>query len=146
MKAEDLVRDALLELGRAAAEQPIEADEFKTAIRYANRLFANFAFLELGFTPLETADDVVTIPAFAEEWAVKALAVRIAPQFSPGDPMGEIRAGEQVAYKYMLLQQRKLIPMSYPATLPTGQGNQISGGYDRRFYPESCDGVEDGQD
>lgn len=83
MKASEWIRDALQELGVQAAEQEVGGDHFKTGARYANRLMASYDNLGLGYTVIAEASDEVTIPPYAEEWAVIALAVRLSPQFGP---------------------------------------------------------------
>lgn len=141
MKANDLVKDALMELGVSAAEQPVTADEFRTAVRYANAMFASKTFLKLGYTPVKNASDDVTIPDYAEEWAVKALAIRLAPQFPPTESFGMIVAAEKEAYHALLQNHQKIRPSRYPNTLPVGAGNECYSGI--RFYPGECRKDED---
>lgn len=144
MKARELIQDAMMEIGAAAAEQPITGDEFRTAVRYANSMFASKKFLNLGYTPLRNASDVVTIPDYAEEWAVKALAVRLSPQFAPAETYGMLKDDERVAYHALLQNHQKIKPSRYPNTLPVGAGNECYSGI--RFYPgERCRGDADGE-
>lgn len=134
MKASEWIRDSLQELGMLAAEQPVTPDQFQTGIRYANRLMASHENLGLGYTVIANANDEVTIPPYAEEWAVIALAVRLSPQFGPNETLGELKMNERVAYNQMLNHIPMDISCDYPSTLPVGSGNECASG-DIRFYP-----------
>ena len=135
MKASELIGDALGKIGVRAANQPVESDDFAVAVRECNRMFATFAYLELGYTPLKHNSDVVTIPSYAEEWAVLALALRLAPDFSPAEEYGLLKDREREARQDMLLQNQELIPAEYPSTLPTGSGNDGRCMWSPTFYP-----------
>lgn len=137
MKAEDLIRDALQELGRQAAEQPVNPDDMATGIRYANRMFRGVDYLGLGFTVITSASQTVTIPPYSEEWAVFKLATRLAAQYPPTDQVQIIAANEREAWVNLLKQHQELPTTSFPCTLPVGSGNEGCGIYGNRFYP--CD-------
>lgn len=124
MKAEDWIRDALQELGQQAAEQPLTNDQIQTGIRYANRLMRAKAPLGLGYTVIDSASDEITIPPYAEEWAVKALAVRLASQFAAFDGLADLKEEMREAFKDVLRNQPIDISMSMPEGLPIGSGNQ----------------------
>lgn len=135
MKAEDLIRDALQELGVQSAEQPISGDEMQTGIRYLNRLMNGVDYLGLGFTVVDSASDEITIPSYAQEWAVFKLATRLASQFPPTDQIQIITANEREAWTNLLSQHQVIPVMEYPDTLPIGSGNTCGGVYDPVFYP-----------
>lgn len=134
MKAEDLIRDALLEIGQASATGALDAGEAATGIRYANRLFANNANLGLGFTVLDSLSDTVTIPTYAEEWAVKALAVRLANQFGPYDQIALLKDDERNARNAMMGYIVLDIACTYDSNTPVGSGNESQNS--AKFYPE----------
>jgi hypothetical protein len=134
MKAEELIRDALQELGQQAAEQPVQADEMATGIRYLNRLMRGVDHLGLGFTIITSGSQEVTIPAYAEEWAVFKLAIRMASQFPPTDQIQIISANERQAWSNLLAHHQELPQMRYDDRLPVGSGNE-DGVYSDRFYP-----------
>lgn len=134
MKVEDWIRDALQELQVQAAEQPITGDQMATGIRYANRMMAGVDYLGLGYTVVNDSSDEVTIPHYAEEWAVSALAARIAPQFTPTETLVLVKQNERAAFQNLLLQHQEQTPASYPPTLPIGSGNHNCTG--ARYYPE----------
>lgn len=136
MKASEWIRDALQELGMLAAEQPVTSDQFQTGIRYANRLMASYDNLGLGYTIIANASDEITIPPYAEEWAVIALAVRLSPQFGPNETLMELKTNERVAYRQMLQHIDMDISMDYPSILPVGSGNECNFS-DVRFFPST---------
>lgn len=146
MKAEDLIRDALQEIGRQAAEQPISGDDMATGIRYINRMFRGVDYLGLGFTVITSGSQTVTIPAYAEEWAVFKLATRLASQYPPTDQVQIIASNERDAWSNLLKQHQELPSMTMPCTMPVGSGNEGCGVYDNRFYPCDNDDIltEDG--
>lgn len=139
MKASEWIRDSLQELGMLAAEQPVTADQFKTGIRYANRLMASYDSLGLGYTVIANANDEITIPPFAEEWAVYALALRMAGQYGPNENLGTVAANERTAYKQLLKHIDTDISCDYPSTLPVGSGNECH--YGPRFFPGNEDNL-----
>ncbi len=147
MKAEVYVRDALQEIGQQAAEQAVEPDEMATAIRYFNRLMLGYAWLGLGYTIISSSSDEVTIPTFAQEWAVYALAKRLSVQFPSMTDSDKITLGDNLkeAWNNMMLQINPSTEQSYPYILPVGSGNENRLFIDR-FYPEDADNIlqEDG--
>ncbi len=137
MKAEELIRDSLMELGVVAAEQPVSPDQMQTAIRYLNRLMYSYDYLGLGYAVVDSGSDNLTIPPYAEEWAVKALAVRMAKQFGPADDIMLLKDDERVAYRNMLAHIPLDIAQNYPGNLPVGSPN--SNFFSGDFYPGSPD-------
>lgn len=135
MKAEELIRDALQELGVQAAEQPIDGDEMQTGIRYLNRMMRGVDYLGLGFSIITSGSQEVTIPAYAEEWAVFKLATRLASQFPPTDQIMIIAENEREAWVNLLKQHQVLPTTQYSPTMPVGSGNNDGGVYDDVFYP-----------
>lgn len=140
MKASDLIRDALQELSQLSAEQPITADQYATGVRYANRMFASYSYLGLGFTVLLSASEAVTIPSFADEWAVKALAVRMASQYGAFDGLQDLKMDAKTAYNEMI----KNLDFDYntilPSGLPVGLAVENDFGTDA-FYPNDEDAI-----
>lgn len=136
MKAEELIRDSLQELGQLAAEQPITADQYATGIRYANRLFGQHAYLGLGFTVLNDASETVTIPTYAEEWAVKALAARMASQYGAFDGLDFLKMDERNAYNIMMRSIDIDVANALPAGLPVGVHVENAYNADPFYVPE----------
>lgn len=146
MIAEELIRDSLQEIGQQAAEQPVQADELQTGIRYTNRIMRGVDYLGLGFTVLTSGSQEVTIPAYAEEWVVYKLAIRLAAQFPTTDQLPVIMQNEKEAWNNLLIQHITIPETSYPDTMPVGSGNQYSIYPDVIFYPLPDDAIlaEDG--
>jgi len=140
MKASDLIRDALQELGQLAAEQPITADQYATGVRYANRMFSSFSYLGLGFTVLLNASETVTIPSFADEWAVKSLAVRMASQYAAFDGLQDLKMDARTAYNEMIKNLDFDYSTSYPSGLPVGLAVENDFGVDA-FYPNDDEAI-----
>lgn len=137
MKAEALVRDALQEIGKAAAQQPVTPDAFQTGCRYANNIGAEFAHLLPDWVDIDTANDDVVVPASANSWLVKILAERLGPQFAPEFDLTMIKLDRRDAYRNFLHNTREIIPADLPETLPIGSGNEWDESY--RFYPSNAD-------
>lgn len=147
MKVEELTRDSLQELGVQAAEQPITTDQIQTSIRYINRMMTSLDYLNLGFTTVNDASDDITVPPYADEWMVKALAVKLAPQFGGTSMLPEIKVERDQAYSNLLNQAVEVEPSCYPSRLPVGAGNNQDD-TNIRFYPGQNEVLEkeDGQD
>ena len=141
MLAEDWIKDAYLEIGAVSAEVPVTAPMTQTAIRCGNRLMASVDYLGLGYAEIDSASDEVTIPPYAEEWAVKALAVRLANQFGSFEGLVDLKVDMQTAYTNMMKHITFDISMGMPAGLPTGSGNQDACGLPAFYYPDP-DNVE----
>jgi hypothetical protein len=124
MLAEDWFRDSYGEIGIQAAEQPITAPMTQTAIRYANRLMSSYDYLGLGYTEIDSASDEITIPPYAEDWAVLALACRLAPQNGEFIGLQELKIAAEAAYRNMQKHVTLDIEMLPPNGLPMGSGNQ----------------------
>lgn len=143
MKVEDAVRDAFSEIGQQASEQPIRAAQMSTAIRYLNRFMAAFAYLNLGYVPVDSSSDTIIVPAYAEEWVVLKLATKLAASFPSTEQLSVIAANEREAYNNLLIQQPRICSQDFPETLPLGSGNE-GDSFTNRFYAdchedEECD-------
>lgn len=147
MKAEELIRDALQELGVQAAEQPITPDQVQTGIRYANDMMEEYDYLNLGYSIIDSASDEITVPGFARTWMKKQLALHLAPQFTATSMVPMISQQASRALDNLLMQSLEIGEMSMPATLPVGSGNELWDSRSRTFYPdgEEIINTEDGQ-
>jgi hypothetical protein len=141
MIASELIRDAYQEIGKQASEQAITGDMGATAIRYLNRLMAAKSHLGLGFTEVAQASDIITTPEYTFEWMVKALAIRLIPQFGQLDSYLIVKNDEKEAYSSVLLGTQRISPPEFTSNVPFGSGNRDSSSYSKRFYSESDDGL-----
>lgn len=147
MKAEELIRDALQELGVQAAEQPITPDQIQTGIRYTNDMMEEYDYLNLGYSIIDSASDDITVPGFARTWMKKQLALHLAPQFTATSMVPMISQQASRALDNLLMQSLEIGEMSMPATLPVGSGNELWNDDGLTFYPEGPETIEteDGQ-
>lgn len=141
MKAEVLIRDALTEIGQQSPLQSLKAEDSATGIRYLNRLMSSYAKLGLGYTIVSSASDEVTIPTWAEWWAVLLLAKALIPQYPSVSDSDKFTIEQNLkdAYRNLLSNQQELPTTSYPYTLPIGSGNECV--YGNRFYPEDDNNI-----
>lgn len=135
MKAEELIRDALQELGVQAAEQPITPDQMQTGIRYTNDMMEEYDYLNLGYAIIDSASDEITVPNYARTWMKKQLAVALAPQFTATSMLPLISQQAERAMDNLLIQSVNIGQMTMPSTLPVGSGNELWREESVTFYP-----------
>lgn len=141
MIASELIQDAFLEIGKVAAEQPITGDETATAIRYLNNLAYSKAHILTGYTVITAGSDELTTSDTFNMWFVKALAIKLAPQFGQLESYVPLKEDEKCAWQAVLIQNSRIPAPELNGNVPYGSGNRTSGGYTDRFYKESDSGV-----
>lgn len=141
MNASELIRDAYQEIGKSAAEQTIGGDMMQTAIRYLNNLMYAKDYLGLGYTEVTDGADAITTPAYSWEWMVKALAVRLAPQFGVQENYMQLKEDENQAWSTVLISLSRISPPTFTGNVPLGSGNKRPGTYTGRFYTEADNGL-----
>lgn len=141
MKASELIRDAYQEIGKAAAEQSISGDMLDTAIRYLNNLAYSKDYILTGYTTVTDGDTEITTPAYTWLWFIKALAIKLAPQFGQLESYSFLKADESDAWSTVLISLQRIPPPQLNGNVPYGSGNRMSGSRSRKFYPESDDGL-----
>ena len=140
--AKDVINDTLQELIVQANEQAIEAVEFNTAVRYMNRMMAEFAAdgIPLGYSQVSNAADPITIPAGAINGLIYNLALHLATTYDV--PVGPELAVKAASAKNVMIKiASQISPTSYPGTLPIGSGNEGDAVYDDKFYTDPIDTV-----
>ncbi len=138
-KASDIIGDALREIVVAGAEAPIEADEGQSAIRYLNRMMAEWDVrgYNLGCTVVSDLGDDITIPDGTVEAVVSNLAIRLASQFGVSiDPASALIDRARVGLRAVRLLTISVGPSSFPSTLPIGSGNEGDSTFTDHFYPD----------
>ena len=123
--AQSVINDALQEILVQASEQPIEAVDFQTSIRYLNRMMATFASqgINLGYTVVTLPTDVITVAAGAIEGVIFNLAVRLSPQYDmPVNPGLAVNAQEGLDAMRQIAVE--VVTSSFPCTLSRGSGNE----------------------
>lgn len=134
---EEVVRDSLQEIIVQAEEQPIEAVNMQMAIRYLNRMMAEFEAqgIALGYTIVDNAGDIVTVPMGAIGGIVTNLAVRLAGMFD-FQVSGSLVQAASNGLKAMRMLGVEIEPTAFGGTLPVGSGNESDGYDNEKFYPD----------
>lgn len=136
--AATVIKDALQEILVQATEQPLQAPDFQTALRYMNRMMASFEEgkgIRLGYTPAVNTASVITIPNGAIEGLIFNLASRLATSYDiPVAPTLSMSARDGL--KSMRKIGLTFNPAKFPSTMPIGSGNDDygNGQYFDRFY------------
>lgn len=141
--ANTVIRDALQELLVQASEQPIQPNEATDAMRYLNRMMSSWSSkgIDLGYTPVTSLGDEITVPDGALEGIVLNLAIKIAPQYDVAVSM-DLRINAKDAYQ-TILRIARVRPLSkFPGTLPVGSGNEGDDTFsDTHFYSGEESGI-----
>lgn len=142
MIASDLIRDAYQEIGRVAAEQPIRGDETATAIRYLNNIAYSKSHIITNYTVIASGSDEISSDDSFNMWFIKALAIKLAPQFGQLESYLPLKEDEREAWQSVLIANSRIPAPQLNGNVPYGSGNRNnSGGWSDRFYRESDDGV-----
>jgi hypothetical protein len=139
--AAQLLKQSLQEILVQASEAPLEADEYRDCIFVMNTFMADLEAngVDIGYTPVDSLSDVITVPDGAIMGMVSNIAILIAPQFGKAVPfeLGK-KAKKGMSTIYRLGQTVAIT--EFPNTMPTGSGNTGDGLWYDTFYP----GAEDG--
>lgn len=134
----DIIQDALEDLVVQAEEAPIEAAEAQACIRALNRMMAQYASrgINLGYTIVDSVDDVVTIPDGALDAVVANLALRLAPKYRTTGVSQELINAANIGEDALFAIAVEVAEVEYPSTLPIGSGNDYTGSPTEKFYPD----------
>ena len=139
--AGDVVRDALNELTVQAQTRTIPPIEITAAIRYLNRMMAAYdaTGIKLGYTEVDSSNDVLTVSAGAVEGMVYNLAMRLANGYDiPVSPSLGAMASESL--KTMEIIGVKIGKANFGGNLPVGSGNEDGLVYGTdAFFPGCCE-------
>ena len=141
MLASELIRDAYQEIGKSAAEQPISGDMTETAIRYLNNLVFSKNHVAMGYTEVTSGADEITSPAYTWMWMVKALAVKLCPQFGVQENYMQLKEDEAEAWDSVLIALVRISAPSVSGNVPVGSGNKTPGNNEADFYAETDSGI-----
>lgn len=124
------IQAAFNEIGIAAYEFDLSADELQTALFQLDAMMAkwNARGIRIGY-PLPSTiggsslDDDSTTPDSANEAIYTNLAIRLAPSYGKTVSIDTRKSARE---GYQILLSRETIPneMQYPETLPVGAGNK----------------------
>ena len=137
-----IIGDALQEILVQATEQPIESNEAQNAIRYLNRMMSAWQGegINLGYTPITSMGDLVTIPETANEGVVFNLALKLAPQYDIQITPQQFQNAKEAKQAIMNVTI-EIGGAPYPSTLPIGSGNEYPGWNNVHFYDEEQAGI-----
>ena len=147
--AGEIVRDALTELTIQAQEQSIPAVDINTGIRYLNNMMTMLDAdgCKLGYTIVDSPNDVVTVPAGAIVGIKFNLAMMLANGFDVdvGRELATFaRDGKRIMYKLGV----NLNKMNFPSTLPIGSGNEGNAELyeEQHFFSGCCEDQDECQE
>lgn len=140
--AKEVITDALEDILVTESEAPIEQDEALAAIRYLNDLMTGLDArgMALGFTKVDSLDDLVTVPDGALMGIKAQLSINLAPKFRAnisGELVQRARDGMKAISNLAVAGGE----LQYPSTLPRGSGNTNYDGYQDKFYTDRQRGV-----
>ena len=133
----DIVNGAYSNLGLSPSDSAITGSEMTDAIEIMNDMLIEWenSGIMLGFSPIATPADVISVPRGAETAIKSNLAGRLAPslskQISP-----TLAAVIKASTENLLRMIHKPVDVEYPDSLPSGSGNQAyNDTTDRNFFP-----------
>lgn len=137
-----LIGDALQEILVQASEQPIQANEAGNAIRYLNRMMASWQGegINLGYTPITSLGDLVTIPETANDGVMLGLSLKLAPQYDIQISQQQFQNAKEAKDSIRNITIA-VGPAPYPSTLPVGSGNEDTGWNNIHFYDEEQNSI-----
>jgi hypothetical protein len=139
--ASTVIKDILQEVQVQASEQPVEAADSNTVIRYMNRFMTSLDVkgVSLGYTKINNPSDPVTIPDAALEGLIFNVAKRILNTYDI--PLNaELQEAAKDGLDAMFTLGVVIDTTAYPSTLPIGSGNEDDYTFgNQHFYP----GIDD---
>lgn len=137
--ASSVIKDILQEVQVQASEQPIQATDSTTVIRYMNRFMASLSVkgVSLGYTKINNPSEPITIPDGALEGLIFNVAKRILNSYDI--PLGaELQDSATEGLDAMFTLGVSIRPTQLPSTLPIGSGNEDNVTFgDQHFYPRA---------
>ncbi len=133
---QDIIEDALAEIGVFASETAIESADMQLGLRKLNDMLSEWDLggTELGFTPLQSEADEVRIPRGLVSTVKYNLAGRLSVPFRKPISI-ELAAEIKAASAALLRHTVKIGTVKVASTLPRGSGNRDTI-YNDRFFPE----------
>ena len=133
---QDIIEDALAEIGVFAAETMIEPADMQLGLRKLNDMLAEWDLsgTDIGFTPLQSEAEEVRLQRDLVSAVKYNLAGRLAVPFRKPISV-ELAAEIKAASKALLRATVKVGKVKVASTLPTGSGNRDNL-YDDKFFPE----------
>lgn len=116
--------DAMMMILVKGAESPLNGDEMQDFMNALNNWMASMAAvgINLGFTPVSNASDIITVPDGAIDGITSNMAIKMSPQFG-GIVSPELREDAKEGYNIIRILGNTMNGTKYPTTLPIGSGN-----------------------
>lgn len=131
----EVITDALEELNYIAAEEPVEAADGNTAMRYLNDMLTMWAAkgINLGYTLVSNLGQEVTVPYGSVYGIKKLLAISLSNKFKITITQTLMDEAEK-GWEAILLLTTTINPVQYPSILPRGSGNYRQYVQEDTFY------------
>lgn len=123
--AREVISDAFGKVASEAIEAPMEDVELQKGLRALNRMMAALT-LDVGWTPVASLGDTLTIGPDVEEFVVNNLALKIAPDFQRPVPP-ELGGAIRLAWANLLPNYQILRAPRFPTNMPMGSGSTYDG-------------------
>ena len=140
----EVVKRALSLINVQPSEAAIQPDEAQSAIITMNYMLASWegGGIVLGYTPVTTLGDVLTVPDNSLNGISSNLAIELSPEFG-GNVSPILVQNARYAKQELLRANRVQQTVKYPCTVPMGSGNTGTGRnlYNGPFYPCTADEV-----
>ena len=133
---EQVARASLQAILVQGSEAPLEADEYQDYIFALNNYMTNLdaSGIQLGYTLVNSLDDVLTVPAGALRGIVANMAIEVAAQYG-GTITDTLVVSAKQGMDAMKKLGQQIVSSRFPSTLPIGSGND-NWGNTTPFYPD----------
>jgi hypothetical protein len=133
---EQVARASLQAILVQGSEAPLEADEYQDYIFALNNYMTNLdaSGIQLGYTLVNSLDDVLTVPAGALRGIVANMAIEVAAQYG-GTISDTLVVSAKQGMDAMKKLGQQIVSSRFPSTLPIGSGND-NWGNTTPFYPD----------
>lgn len=130
-----VIKAALQRILVQASEADLEADEYQDAILALNAMMASWESdgIRLGYTPIDSIADEITVPPGAIRGIIANLALEVAPDYNgvvSAALASQANDGMRICRKLGV----RIIPTQYPTNLPKGSGYEDEMDYIDPFF------------
>jgi len=138
----ELIEDAFEELKVKSTGIPLASDHIAKGIRAMNLIMAREAVFNrsLGYTTVSASSDAVTIPDWAEDHLVAAMAIQLGPKFGKDISAMTIERYRNGRAAVLEMTVSADPVLHWPETMPVGAGNECNGAFDIRTLGDSVGG------
>ena len=132
---EQVAKSSLQKILVQGSEAPYEADEYQDFMFAMNNLLARWESdgIHLGYTPVSSLSDEVTVPDGALQGVIAVMAVEVAPDYGV-EPSQSLAISAAAGMETIRLIGQCVPKGRYPPTLPRGAGNYDAGM--APYYPD----------